>query len=62
MNSQKVTFSHQGYHLIRVLIQEKHKAPFKVARDFPVLSKPFLLWIFETGFIKSLPWDPREWH
>jgi hypothetical protein len=27
-----------------------------------VLSKPFLLWIFETGFIKSLPWDPREWH
>jgi hypothetical protein len=21
-----------------------------------------LYWIFETGFIQDLPWDPSEWH
>jgi hypothetical protein len=25
-------------------------------------NKPPLHWIFETGFIQDLPWDPGEWH
>jgi hypothetical protein len=59
---QKVTFSPENYHLIRVLVQEKHGAPFKVIRDLSVLPKSSLLWIFENGFIESVPWDPKEWH
>jgi hypothetical protein len=34
-----------------------------VARDLKAPSKkPPLHWVFETGFIQDLPWDPREWH
>jgi hypothetical protein len=61
-NSQVITFSPEGYHLIRVLSQERHKAPFRIAREFPSLTKPSLFWIFESGFIDGLSWDPREWH
>jgi len=25
-------------------------------------KKPPLYWVFETGFIQDLPWDPGEWH
>jgi hypothetical protein len=60
--SQVITLSLEGYHPIRVLFQERHGAPYKVAREFPSPTKLPLLWIFESGFIDGLPWDPREWH
>lgn len=62
VNSQEVTLSPEGYHLIRVLVQEKREAPFKVAKDLPAPPKPSLFLIFETSFIESLPWDLGEWH
>jgi hypothetical protein len=61
-NSQVITLSPKSYHPIRILSQERHGTPFKVAREFPSLTKPPLLWIFKFGFIDGLPWDPREWH
>jgi hypothetical protein len=57
-----ITLSLEGYHPIKVLSQEKHEAPFRVTRELPSLTKPPLLWIFESRFIDGLPWDPREWH
>jgi hypothetical protein len=61
-NSQVITRSPEGYHPIRVLFQERHEAPYKVARELPSFTKLPLLWIFESGFIDGLPWDPGEWH
>jgi hypothetical protein len=57
-----ITHSPEGYHPIRVLSQERHEALFRVARELPSLTKPPLLWIFESGFIDGLSWDPGEWH
>jgi hypothetical protein len=60
---QEVTLSTKGYHPIMVLRQERHGSPFKVARELLVPTKPTpLFWIFESGFIKELPWDLGEWH
>jgi hypothetical protein len=61
-NSHVITISPEGYHPIKVLSQERHGDPLKVAREFPSLTKPPLLWIFESSFNDGLPWDPREWH
>jgi len=48
---------------VRVLHQEKPGVTLKVARDSPTPGKKTLLyWIFETGFIRDLPWDPGKWH
>jgi len=47
---------------VRVLVQENPKAHLKVARDPPAPGKKNqLFWIFESGFIQDLPWDPGEW-
>jgi hypothetical protein len=54
-NSQVITLSPEGYHPIKVLFQERHGAPYKVARELPSLTKLPLLWIFESGFIDGLP-------
>jgi hypothetical protein len=54
--------SPKGYHLIRVLSQERHGAPFRVAKELPSLTKPPFLWIFDSNFINGLPWDWGEWH
>jgi hypothetical protein len=59
---QEVTLSPASYHLVRVIIQKKHRALFKVVKDFSVLPKSILFWIFEINFIDSLPWDMGEWH
>ncbi len=57
------TISTANYRAIRVLSQEKPDATLKVARDPPTPGKKApLYWIFETGFIQDLPWDPGEWH
>ncbi len=62
VSSQEVTFSLKGYHLIKVLSQDKHGAPFKVVRDLSVLPKSTLIWIFEINLIEGHPWDWGEWH
>jgi hypothetical protein len=62
MSYQEVTLSLAGYHLIRVLSQEKHGAPFRVVKDISSLPKSTLFWIFEIDFINGLPWDSGEWH
>ncbi len=36
-------------------MQEKEKATYGIQENM-------LLWIFESGFIDGLPWDPGEWH
>ncbi len=61
-NSQVITLSPESYHPIRVLFQERHGAPYKVVRELPSFTKLPLLWIFKSGFIDGLPWDPGEWH
>jgi hypothetical protein len=43
VSSQEVTLSPEGYHLIRILIEENHEVLFKVVKDFLVLPKPSLL-------------------
>jgi hypothetical protein len=54
---------HHNLSLVRVLSQEKHGASLKVAKDPPsVNQKNTTFWIFESGFIENLPWDPGEWH
>jgi hypothetical protein len=60
---QALTISTVNYRPIRVLSQEKPGATLKVTRDPPTPGKKApLYWIFETGFIQDLPWDPGEWH
>jgi hypothetical protein len=54
---------HHNLSSVRVLLQERHGASLKVARDPPSINhKNTTFWIFESGFIKNLPWDPGEWH
>ncbi len=61
--NKEITISTKGYHQVRVLSQDKHGATLKVARDAPIPGKrPLIYWIFETGFIQELPWDPGKWH
>jgi len=49
--------------LIRVLSRERHGASLKVANDPPLANqRNKTYWIFESGIIKNLPWDPGEWH
>jgi hypothetical protein len=58
-----ITLSTKGYRPVRILSQDKHDSTLKVARDTPTPSNsPLIYWIFETGFIQELLWDPREWH
>jgi hypothetical protein len=48
---------------VRILSQESPGATFKVAKELKTASKKTpTFWIFESGFIQDLPWDPGEWH
>jgi hypothetical protein len=62
-SSQEVSLSPESYRLVRVLMQERHEASPRVARELsaPIKATP-LFWIFESGFIECLPWDLDEWH
>ncbi len=42
VSSQEVMLSPVGYHLVKVLFQEKHRAPFKVFKDFFAFHKSTL--------------------
>lgn len=55
-SAQEITLSTEGFHPIRVLMQERHRAPLKVARELPAPTKLTpLFWIFESSFIEGLP-------
>jgi hypothetical protein len=69
-NGQIQATSHQTHFLlsanhfsVRVLLQEGHGTTLRIARELPSTNKKTTsYWIFESGFIKDLPWDPGEWH
>jgi hypothetical protein len=62
-NFQKLIIRPDNLSLIRVLLRERHGASLKVANDPPLANqRNKTYWIFESGIIKNLPWDPREWH
>jgi hypothetical protein len=53
----------EGYKPVRVLAQDGHGTTLRLAKDLPPPGKkPPIYWIFETGFISDLPWDPGDWH
>jgi hypothetical protein len=53
----------EGYTPVKVLAQEGHGATLKLAKDvLPPGKKPPIYWIFKSGFISDLPWDPGDWH
>jgi hypothetical protein len=62
-SQQPIQLAMSNYRQVRILTQEKPGSTFKVARDPPAPGKkPPLFWIFESGFVQDLPWDPRDWH
>ncbi len=62
-NSPDVIIPLEGYKPVRVLAQEGHVATLRLAKDVPPPGKkPPIYWIFESGFIFELQWDPEDWH
>jgi hypothetical protein len=60
---QALPISTANYRTVKVLSQEKLGTTLKVAKDPSAPGKKTpLYWIFETGFIQDIPWDPGEWH
>jgi hypothetical protein len=62
--SQHIHMIHTAkYRTVRVLHQEKPGATLRVSKDLPAPSaKTLVFWVFETVFIRDLPWDLGEWH
>jgi hypothetical protein len=56
--NQIISIATSSYLPVRILFQKNAKASLRVAKE---LKTP-IFWIFETGFIQDLPWDPGEWH
>jgi hypothetical protein len=51
----------EGYKPVRVLTQDGHGATLKLAKDLlQPGKKPLIYWIFESGFISDLLWDPGD--
>ncbi len=62
-NSHSITIPLEGYTPVIVLAQDGHGATLRPAKDLLLPSKkPPIYWIFESGFISDLPWDPGDWH
>jgi len=61
--NQIITIATSSYLPVRILFQESAKVSLRVAKELKTLNKKTpIFWIFETGFIQDLPWDPGEWH
>jgi hypothetical protein len=61
--NQVITITTGNLLQVRILLQERLGATFKIAKDLKASSKkPPIYWIFEADFIQDLPWDPGEWH
>ncbi len=60
--NQALRISTANHQPVRILSQESPRATLKVARDPSAPGKKALIyWLFDTGFIQDLPWDPGEW-
>jgi hypothetical protein len=46
---------------VRVFIQDKHGAPFKVDKINVDLQSKVLVWLLDLGFIDHLPWGLDKW-
>jgi len=61
--NQIITIATSSYLSVRILSQESAKASLRVAKELKTTNKKTpIFWIFKTGFIQDLPWDPGEWH
>jgi hypothetical protein len=61
--NQTITIATDDLLPVRILSQESSGAAFKIANELKTASKKTpIFWIFESGFIQDLPWDPWEWH
>jgi hypothetical protein len=61
--NQIISIATGDLHPVRILSQESSGATFKIAKELKTASKKTpTFWIFESGFIQDLPWDPGEWH
>jgi hypothetical protein len=61
--NQIISIASSSYLSVRILSQENARASLRVAKELKTPNKKTpIFWIFETGFIQDLPWDPREWH
>jgi hypothetical protein len=58
--SHNTTIPFEGYTLVRILAQDGHGATLRLVKDIQPGKKPPILWIFESGFVVDLPWDPRD--
>jgi hypothetical protein len=62
-SSHNITIPLDGYTPVKVLAQDGHGATLRLAKEVPSPGKkPLIYWIFESGFISDLPWDPGNWH
>jgi len=60
-SSHVITIPLEGYEPVRVLAQDNHRTTLELAKDIPLPSKkPPLYWIFGSGFIFDLNWDPGD--
>jgi hypothetical protein len=60
-SAHDTTIPLEGYEPIRVLAQDGHETTLKLAKDLlQPGKKPPIYWIFESGFISDLPWDPGD--
>jgi hypothetical protein len=60
--SHSTTIPLEGYIPVRILAQDGHGATLRLVKDIQPGKKPPILWIFESGFVADLPWDPGDWH
>ncbi len=61
--NQIISIATGDLRLVRILSQESSGATFKVAKELKTASKKTpTFWIFESGFIQDLPWDPGGWY
>ncbi len=61
-SSHRTTIPFEGYEPVRILAQDGHGTTLRLAKDLlPPGKKPPIYWIFESGFISGLPWDPGDW-
>jgi hypothetical protein len=60
-STQNIFILLEGYEPIRVFAQDGHGATLKPAKNLLLPGKkPPIYWIFKTGFISDLPWDPGD--
>jgi hypothetical protein len=60
--NQTISITTGSYLPVRILSQESARASLRIAKKLKTPNKKTpIFWIFESGFIQDLPWDPEEW-